>query len=96
MDCEINMNNNMEYLKKENNSKKLIRTELFFTPLLVIFPLFVGLILIINWYINGFIKGKIGFESELLLGLIIIVVNLIFDIPFIKSLIKQLSEESNK
>lgn len=92
MDCEIKMNNNMEYLKKENNTKKLIRTELFFTPLLVFFPLIVGLILIINWYINGFTKGKFGFESELLLGLIIIFVNLIFDIPFIKSLIKQLSK----
>jgi cbb3-type cytochrome oxidase subunit 1 len=92
MDCEINMDNNMEYLKKENNTKKLIRTELFFTPLLVFFPLIVGLLFVINWYINGFTKGKIGFESELLLGLIIIVVNLIFDIPFIKSLIKQLSK----
>ncbi len=90
------MNNNMDYLKKENNTKKLIRTELLFTPLLVIFPFVVGLILIFDWYTRGFIENRIGFESELILGLIIIIGNLVFDIPFLKSLIKQLTKKNKK
>ncbi len=87
------MINNMEYLKKEKNTKKLIRTEILFTPILVIFPIIVGLILIFNWYIRGFLEGRIGFESELILGLIIIFGNLVFDIPFIKSLTKQIKKK---
>lgn len=90
------MTNNMEYLKKERNTKKLIRTEILFTPILVIFPIIVGLILIFNWYIRVFLEGRIGFESELILGLIIIFGNLVFDIPFIKSLIKQVEKKNYK
>ena len=86
----------MEYLKKENNTKKIIRTELLFTPLLVTLPFVVGLFFIYDWYINGFINRLTGFESELVLGLIIIIGNLIFDIPFIKSLIKNFSMKNNK
>lgn len=86
----------MVYLKKENNTKKIIRTELLFTPLLVTLPFVVGLFFIYDWYINGFINRLTGFESELVLGLIIIIGNLIFDIPFIKSLIENFSMENNK
>lgn len=90
------MNNDMEYLKKENITKKIIRTELLFIPLLISLPFVVGLILVYNWYTYIIINGLNGYESELILGLIIIIGNLIFDIPFIKSLKEELSRKNYK
>ena len=90
------MNNDMEYIKKENITKKIIRTELLFIPLLITLPFIVGIILIHNWYTYIIINGLTGYESELVLGLIIIIGNLIFDIPFIKSLKEALSRKNYK
>jgi len=83
---------NMEYIKKENNLAKVIRTEILFTPLLIALPLIVSILLIYDWYNRGFSMGNLDFDSELILGIIILVGNIIFDIPFIKSL-KTLSKK---
>ena len=87
------MNKNMEYLKKEKNMSKIIRTELLFAPLLIITPFIVGSVFIYEWYSRGFVTGVSSFDFEVVLGLIIIFGNLMFDIPFVKSL-RRLSREN--
>ena len=77
----------MQYMKKENNYAKVIRTEILFTPLLIVLPFVVGVLLIYDWYIRGFSVNNPAFNGELMLGIIILVGNIMFDIPFIKSLI---------
>ena len=77
----------MQYIKKENIYAKVIRTEILFTPLLIVLPFIVGVFLIIDWYNRGFSVNNPAFNSEFMLGIIILVGNIIFDIPFIKSLI---------
>ena len=77
----------MEFIKKKNNYSKLIRTELLFTPLLIILPITVSILLIFDWYIRGFLENNaIMYNGELVIGIIILVSNFFFDIPFIKSL----------
>lgn len=83
------MNNKMKYLNNNNDNSKVIRTEILLTPLLIIFPLLIGYLLINDWYCRGFVIGVSDFDVELILGIIIIVVNVVFDIPFVKSLIKR-------
>ena len=84
----------MEYLKKNNNFEKVIRTEVLFTPLLIIVPVIVGIFLIYNWYVKGFLANNSIYDGELLIGIIILFGNFIFDIPFLKSL-KALSKGKN-
>ena len=84
--------NHMEYIKKESNFSKVIRTEIFFTPLLIIFPIFVGIFLIYDWIDNGLASPYFG---SLIIGIIIIIGNIVFDISFIKSL-RELSRKNNK
>lgn len=81
----------MDYLKKEKDTVKVIKTELLFAPILIFLPLIVGLIFIIDWYNHGFIQGMAGLEGHLIIGFIIIFGNIIFDIPFIMSL-KEISD----
>ena len=78
--------NDMDYMKKTFYFSKIIRAEIFFTPLLICLPLVVGLSLIFEWYTRGIIGGSTAFNGELVLGIIIIIGNIAFDIPFIKSL----------
>ena len=73
-------------MKKENNNAKVIRTEILFTPLLIIAPFLVGIFLINDWYVRGFSMNNPAFNGELLLGIIILIGNIMFDIPFLKSL----------
>lgn len=82
----------MEYLKKGSNDVKALRTEIFFTPLLVFLPLFVSCFMIYEWLYRGFFFGSSSFDSELMLGVIILVGNIIFDIPFITSLRRSFSK----
>jgi hypothetical protein len=82
------MNKNMDYIKKEKSIQKVIRTEILFAPLLIILPIIVGIVFIYEWYHRGFLLGDPSFNVELMLGLIIIFGNILFDVPFIKSLIK--------
>ena len=88
------MNKRSDYLKQESDAAKVVRAEILFTPLLVVLPLLVGLLLVSDWYLRGFIDGGSGFEGELILGLIIIFGNIMFDIPFIKSL-RELTKAKN-
>lgn len=84
--------NEMEYIKKESNISKVIRTEILFTPFLIIFPFIVGIFLIFTWFDKG-----LDFEyfGSFILGIVIIIGNIAFDIPFIKSLI-DLSNKNKK
>ena len=79
----------MEYVKKEGNISKIIRTEILLTPLLIIFPIIVGIFLINGYFYKGYDPDYYG---SLILGIIIIIGNIAFDIPFLKSL-KELSKK---
>ena len=78
----------MYYLKAESNDIKVIKTEIIFTPLLLAFPIIVAFLLINDWYYRGFSMGISDFNGELMIAIIILIGNIAFDIPFIKSLIK--------
>lgn len=78
---------NLAYIRnKKTEEQKIIKTEILLTPLLVISPLIVGFLLIYDWYIRDFILNELDLFSELMLGFIIIFGNIIFNIPFMKSL----------
>jgi hypothetical protein len=85
----------MKSLKNKLILKKVIRTEILFTPMLIVVPLIIGFFLIYDWYLRGFLEGNFDYTAELFFGIIIIIGNIAFDIPFIKSLIT-LSKKSNK
>lgn len=76
----------MKYMKKEFYFSKVVRAEILFTPFLIALPLIVGFSLIYDWYARGIFEGNPDFNIELVLGIIIIVGNIAFDIPFVKSL----------
>jgi hypothetical protein len=78
--------NEMKYMKKQFYFTKAIRTEILFTPLLIGLPLIVGFSFIYEWYTRGILQGSSAFNGELILGIIIIIGNIAFDMPFIKSL----------
>ena len=73
-------NEKMMYLKKEESYAKVIRTEILFTPLLIVLPFIVGVLLISDWYNRGFSVNNHVFNGELIFGVLILVVNIIFDI----------------
>lgn len=77
-----------QYVEIKNNDLRLVRTEIIFTPLLVIAPLIVSGFLIYDWFCRGISQGSSMYDGELMLGIIILVSNIAFDVPFIKSLIK--------
>ncbi len=77
-----------EYLKTDYSNLKVIKTEILLTPILIIIPLLVSGLLINSWFINGFSKDISSHNGELILALIILVGNIIFDIPFASSMIK--------
>jgi len=79
---------NKEYLKTDYKNLKVIKTEILFTPLLIILPIIIAGSLISDWYLNGYTLGNSSsYEGELILGIIILIGNIMFDIPLIKSLI---------
>ena len=80
------MRKETEYLKKESINIKLLRAELWFAPLLIIVPTLVSLFLINDWFYRGFSRGVSTYDGELLLAIIILAGNILFDVPFIKSL----------
>ena len=89
----------MSYMKTEiKNYNKIVRAELLFTPLLIALPLIIGVFLIYDWYIRGFSANNSAFTGQLMLGIIILIGNILFDIPFVKSLVKSiiLISKSNK
>lgn len=80
------MRKKTDYLKKKEENTKLLRAELLFAPLLIVSPVLVSIFLINDWFIRGFSTGATGYNGELLLAIIILFGNILFDIPFIKSL----------
>jgi hypothetical protein len=78
--------NNKDYIKNDNNLR-LVRTEILFTPLLILLPLIVTSFLINEWFFRGFSKGISDYDGQFMLAIIILFCNILFDIPFIKTLI---------
>jgi len=66
-----------------------MRPELWFAPLLIILPIVVSIFLIRDWFYRGFSLGISTYDGELFLAIIILVGNIIFDVPFLKSLISR-------
>lgn len=79
--------NEMDYLKNGADNVKVVRTEILFTPLLMVLPLIVGYFLINDWYNRDFITSELELTGELMLGIIILAGNVMFDVPFIKFLL---------
>jgi hypothetical protein len=77
-----------EYMKTDYSDLKVVKTEIMLTPLLIVLPLVVAVFLINDWFNSGFLKGNSVYNGELLLAITILVGNIMFDIPFIGSLIK--------
>jgi len=78
---------NQKYIKNSNRvDLKIVKIEILFTPLLVVAPFLVGFFLIKDWYIRDYLWNELDLFRQLLLGCIIIIGNILFDIPFIKSL----------
>lgn len=76
----------MTYVKNSNSNERIFRTELLLAPLLIFLPFIVGIIFVNDWYVRGFLTDSYAFDGELILGILIILGNILFDIPFIKSL----------
>jgi hypothetical protein len=70
----------------ENIQKLLLRLELWFAPLLIIVPIGVSLFFLWDWYVRGFSTGSSVYDGELLIGLLLFIGNLMFDIFFLRSL----------
>ena len=83
---------NMKYLQNGSSNAKIIRTEILLTPLLFFAPLAVGLLLVYDWVVRDFLTGEFDLTGELMFGIIILICNIMFDIPFIKSL-RELSKK---
>ena len=84
------MNKKTEYLETEDGEKR-IKLEILFTPIILTVPFIVGVLLIYDWYNRDITLNQLELEGELMLGIIILIVNIIFDIPFVKSLRKTLN-----
>lgn len=72
---------------KVNNDFNLRRIELCFVPLLIIFPIIVSIFFIRDWFYRGFSSGISTYDGELIVAIIILAGNIIFNIPFLKPLI---------
>lgn len=82
----------MYYLKVKRSDKNIVRTEILLTPLLIGLPMIIGILLICNWFYRGLLTYSSVFDGELILGIIILVSNIMFDIPFIRSLWRSFRE----
>jgi hypothetical protein len=64
----------------------LLRLELWFAPVLIIVPIGVSLFFLWDWYARGFSAGSSLYDGELIIGLLLLFGNLLFDIFFLRSL----------
>jgi hypothetical protein len=80
--------------RKENIQRLLLRLELWFAPLLIFVPLLVSVFFLWDWYVRGFSAGSSMYDGEVILGLLLLLGNLIFDVLFIRSLRIQKKKES--
>ena len=76
-----------EYMKTDYSDLKVVKTEIMLTPLLIVLPMVVAVFLINDWFNSGFLNGDPSRDGELVLAIIILIGNIMFDIPFIRSLI---------
>ncbi len=72
--------------RKETIQKLLLRLELWFAPLLLVVPVIVSVVFLLEWYTKGFLMGSSEYDGEFLLGLLVLVGNMLFDLPFIRSI----------
>lgn len=70
---------------REQNKLTSHRIELLFTPILIIVPIFVSIFLFLDWFYRGFAIGISIYDGELVVAMIILIGNIIFYIPFLKS-----------
>lgn len=77
-----------EYMETNGNFARLIRAEILFMPILIFVPILVGIFLVNDWYVRGFLLGNVQYNGELFLGLILIIGNIAFDIPFLKTMLR--------
>ena len=89
------MDKEQEYVKMNRNEMKLLRTEIWLAPVLIILPLVIVFLLLGTWFCNGFLMGSTAYDGELFLGLIILLGNLLFDIPFLRSLMNYKREKKS-
>ena len=66
--------------------KLLLRLELWFAPSLLLVPIVVSVVFLLEWYTKGYINGSSEYNGELILGLLLLLGNLLFDIPFVRSI----------
>jgi hypothetical protein len=81
----------MQKIKESNGSNNnifLTRMELWFAPFLFIIPIIVAIFFILEWFTQGFLQGSNSYDGEGILGCVIFGGNLLFDIPFIQTLLK--------
>ena len=64
-----------------NQTMRLIRMELLFAPILIFTPLIIASVMVLNWYIWGCLGGDSSYNGEVIIGGIIFVGNILFDIP---------------
>ena len=83
------MSNKKSESGKGSNNTRSMRPEFWFAPLLIILPIVVSIFLIRDWFYRGFSLGISTYDGELFLAIIILVGNIIFDVPFLKSLISR-------
>jgi hypothetical protein len=74
------------YVEPEQKRLVILRAELWLSPLLVIAPLLVSILMIGNWYTQGYTLNTLAYDGQLLLGVLILAGNLLVDIPFLKHL----------
>jgi len=89
---KIMKNKEIYYLKVKRSDKNIVRTEILLTPLLIGLPMIIGILFICDWFYRGFLTYSSVFDGELILGIIILVSNIMFDIPFIRSLWRNFRE----
>ena len=86
-------NENAQYLKTDVDTLKIIRTEFLFTPLLIFLPLVVSGLLIYDWIYRDFLLNELELGGELMLGVIILFFNVVFDVSFLESLISNIRKK---
>jgi len=72
-------------IRKQHIKMLLVRMELWFAPLLIIVPLIISGVLLWDWYARGVLTQTSAFDGELFLGILLLIGNLVFDIPFLRS-----------
>jgi len=80
------MSKRNDYMKINGNFARLIRIEILFMPILIFVPILVGIFLINDWYIRDLLHQELDLIGELFFGIILIIGNIAFDIPFVKTM----------